>query len=538
MIRLFLSRRVALRLLCACLVLVLTGAGIAVFGGAGAGGGPAAKFVNRDAPEAQRALRAGKAQRDRLRSPQAERQRRGSRTAFRDMDARAALRLGRRTQRAVLVDRAPRPLAAARRHGMAVARYASDYAAVLRPREAADKDEPSVMAMSTLALRSRDDDGQKRLVDLSLRDQGNSWESENPRVKVSIGERVGDGMLISDREIRLVPLDVADQTPGTVSGDAVFFANSATDADHIMRVTPAGAEALVQLRSVDSPQRFRYRIDLPAGGLLREQPDGSISITRNGRRAGAITKPVAWDADQRPIPVNSDLHDGILTLEVAHRGRDVRYPAMVDPNYVDLLQYRWYRGGGNSMTNQYWSYVTNQPSLMGGGFDTAANQYANGLYSISAGAQVFPAGSYGYWRFSAPGTTSVLEAEWTQLSHLAQYAGGPPPCIDYGLIYDTTAWRTHGVECTGFLPGYRMSCWDCNDMDGFDYDPAVKGAQFGTGIYYATIANFQDYLGESTVYLADPDDPTLTLTQTPSTAWTTNASQTIAASASDPGLGV
>lgn len=520
-------------------VLIVTG--IFERDGGSSTGTAAASLVDASRPEARRALQQAKQQRERLTSPQAKGDRRRSGIRYRKLGAGRALRVGRQMHRAVLRDRTPRPLAAARKRGMVVARYPSAYAAVLRPRKGAGDEKLGVMAMSTLPMRSQDSTGQTRLVDLSLRRRSDGFVPDNARTKLWIGDRVSDGFRVSDSEIGVVPLDVAEQTAGTRSGDAVFFANSGKDADHIVRVTPAGAESLVQLRSTDSPERFRYRIDLPADGALREQSDGSIAFTRGGRRVGMITKPTAWDADQRAIEVKTTLRGNLLTLDVSHRGRDIRYPAMVDPNYIDLLQYRWYRGGANSATNQYWSYVTNQPSLMGGVFGNYQNGafgQTNGLYSASRGGQVFPAGTYGYWRFTAPGTTSVLQAEWVRLSHIFTYAGGPPPCIDYGLIYNTTAWRTHGVECANFYPDYRLSCWDCEDRDGYSYDPAVTGAQFGTGIYAATIANFSDYLGESTIYLADPDDPTVTITDQPATAWTTTPAGTIAANASDPGLGV
>ena len=71
--------RLRVRAFCACLALVLAGIGVVVLGDSDARRDVASTFVNPDAPEAQRALRVAKVQRDRLRSPQARRQREPSR---------------------------------------------------------------------------------------------------------------------------------------------------------------------------------------------------------------------------------------------------------------------------------------------------------------------------------------------------------------------------------------------------------------------------------------------------------------------------
>jgi hypothetical protein len=452
--------------------------------------------------------------------------------------------VGQAVNPAVLHDHAARPLATARKEGMRVARYVSDYAAVLRPRHATTQGRTGVMAMSTLPLRSRDSHGQLRSVDLSVVQSSGAFAPENSSVKVRIGARVGDGFLVSADQVGLVPLDVASQTPGTASGDAVFYANSETDADHIVQATPAGAESLVQLRSIRSPQRYRYRIDLPKGGALRTLSDGSIAVSRDGGRVGTIAQPVAWDADHQPVPVTTTLQGNVLVLDIAHRDKDVRYPLMLDPAYTNLTQYRWDATTPsdklvNSTTNAYWQYTTNVSNKLAPVFNTTnANGAPNGLYSISLGAQVLYGGSYGYWRFKAPGNASVAQVEWTHMSHTAAYAGGPSPCIGYGIIYNSTAWKAAATDCFNFSSSYRRSCWDCNDSDGFSYDASVTGAQFGTEVYNTTAANLSDFLGQTTVYVVDIDNPTFTITSQPTAGWSDSPTGTFAVNATDAGVGV
>lgn len=164
-------------------------------------------------------------------------------------------------------------------------RYPSAYAAVLRQSQsdrAAAEQQPGLMAMSTMPMRSRDDSGRLRLVNLEPERVGDAFLPDNARIKLSIGDRADAGVKILGRDISIVPLDV-NAVPGVASGDAVMFSNSAEDSDHIVRVTPAGADSLVQLRSSKAPTRFRYRVDLPAGGTLRQTSTGDIAVSQAAR---------------------------------------------------------------------------------------------------------------------------------------------------------------------------------------------------------------------------------------------------------------
>lgn len=210
---------------------------------------------------------------------------------------------------------------------------------------------------------------------------------------------------------------------------------------------------------------------------------------------------------------------------------------MVDPNYVAFFGYQWRRCppdpclNGNRTDN--WQFVTSHPDRFKPLFGDS--YLGRGLYSFNNVRTTYPAGSYGYWRFDAPGTTSLIAAEWTHLAHDNQ-AGG---CIDYGILTrGGAAWVVHGLECGPSFKGYRYTCWDCDPNDGYSHDPNVAAAMFGEGFYNAGNGVFATYLGESTIYLADGEDPTLSIIKRPPTGWTNSANHTIEASASDPGLGI
>jgi hypothetical protein len=105
-------------------------------------------------------------------------------------------------------------------------------------------------------------------VDLSLLDHGAAWSPANPLVQARIPKRLGDGLTLSDIGLDVTPTGAADAQAQLVDGKP-FWDNVATDTDYFVRVDPAGVESFWQLRSVDSPQELRIRLQLPQGAQAR-----------------------------------------------------------------------------------------------------------------------------------------------------------------------------------------------------------------------------------------------------------------------------
>lgn len=265
---------------------------------------------------AQQALADRRAWRERRASGEERERRRLSRSAHRRLGRQEALALGRSAHPRVLRDRAPRALAFAQGR-YELERFEGDYAAVLRPADGAAG--PAVMASSLLPLRARDERNETRVVDLSLEARGEGWASDNPRVGISFGRRASDGLTVDRDGVGLAPVGLAADPEGELSGDAVFYANTAADTDHVLRPTPGGAEFYAQLRSTASPERLRYRVRLPQGASVRATGDGGAEVLRDDERLGQITRPLAWDADDEPVPVDMSVVGDELVVEVPHR---------------------------------------------------------------------------------------------------------------------------------------------------------------------------------------------------------------------------
>ena len=102
----------------------------------------------------------------------------------------------------------------------------------------------------------------------------------------------------TDIDVAVRPIGVSDAA-GTASQDKAFFPETAPDTDHFVTPLPAGVDLGAQLRSPDSPERFRWRLDLPDGARLQlsSTEPGAEIIAADGAKLAHITAPVAWDAD-------------------------------------------------------------------------------------------------------------------------------------------------------------------------------------------------------------------------------------------------
>jgi len=78
-----------------------------------------------------------------------------------------------------------------------------------------------------------------------------------------------------------------------------------------------------------------------------------VRVLRGEDVLGVISAPVAWDADSERVPVTMGVEGTTLTIDVAHRGADVRYPLLVDPSVV-TERYQWYSSNGADSTIEGW----------------------------------------------------------------------------------------------------------------------------------------------------------------------------------------
>jgi YD repeat-containing protein len=130
----------------------------------------------------------------------------------------------------------------------------------------------------------------------------------------------------------------ADTTGSVIGRQDVFFGDVGTDMDAVVAPKLSGADLSVVLRSRMSPEQIRYRVTLPTGAMLKAVANGAI-VSRADVVLAHIPAPSARDAQGTYVPVEMAVSGDELVLTVAHRGHDLAYPVLVDPEVlVDITK--------------------------------------------------------------------------------------------------------------------------------------------------------------------------------------------------------
>lgn len=254
-------------------------------------------------------------------------------TAYRHLDAGAAMRVARELMPAVV---SIAPTGPARMpHGARIGRYLNaDSVQISLPGAR------HVVAVSTNPIATRDRSGVYRPLDLRLRRSGRVFAAAMPAAPVSIPVQVADGIRLASSGVSLTPLGNSGmplRAAGSLDGGAVLYPNTQTDTDTAAKPIPAGLETYTLLRSPASPEHLSFRLWLPSGArvLPVAHDPGAERVVEHGRTLATIPPPVAQDAAGTPVPVHTTLSGDTIRLDVPHRGRRFRYPITVDPTMID-----------------------------------------------------------------------------------------------------------------------------------------------------------------------------------------------------------
>ncbi len=250
--------------------------------------------------------------------------------------------------------------------------------------------------------------GQRVPVDLGLSEVGGAFEPKTPVVGVRIPKRLGDGVSLGSTGVSLTPVDAQGASlggsEGAVDGAGVFYANTLTDADTVIKPTTAGFEAYTMLRSVESPHELSFRVGVPAGASLVQGTPGSgtAQVIDEGAVLASVLAPTARDAAGTPVPVSMSVSGDVLTLSVADSSGEYQYPLEVDPGFTDeeltgaSKPTRWKFGptGATHFTSSGW-------------------KGAEGLTVASTGT--YKAGEKGYLYYETQGESKIEQA-WVESS--------------------------------------------------------------------------------------------------------------------------
>lgn len=268
-----------------------------------------------------------------LANPARVAERRASRTRFKRMDTTAAAHLAADAFPALVKDTAGGPPQL--RQGESVVGFFSDNAEQVKlPGGRHGVIESSVPIAFETAT------GKHTAINLGLTDTVTGFEPNTPLVRVHIPKDLAGGVSLPGAGVSLTPVDAHGTSlhgsQGSHDGASVFYANTQTDADTLIKPTTLGFEEDTFLRSAGSPRRLSFRIGMPAGARLARASHGARSvqvISRAGAVIASILVPSASDASDTTVPVSMTVAGATLTLTIA--AGEYQYPIAVDPAVTD-----------------------------------------------------------------------------------------------------------------------------------------------------------------------------------------------------------
>jgi len=428
--------------------------------------------------------------------------------------------------------------------GREVEKFVSDHVVVL----AGEGGRSPALVESPRPVRTVDEEGDKRPVDLSLEPEGDVFVPDNAVADVAIPDDLGEGVDIGP--VTVTPEGVADGAISEAGDDRVIYPNALMDTDVMVKSTTTGAEVLWQLRSPRATEELVLDLDVPAGAVASKSGE-SVVVMRDGEQLTTVSPPIAVDAQGQDVPAEIEVVGNRVVVSVAHRDKDLAYPLLVDPVIEDWYggtpANSWYGGDAYSLAGlQHWfhtySGVPSNTYAPRYSCYTPVNCYNPGqdgsrndglhfyLFPYS-----YPANSIAQWNYQPPGTTTRIERADFGIKYLRM---GTDP--DQSPVMFTGIYRI-GVGWAAF------TAWDDDFSSTWNthvaYNtPGPHRLSFGFyAPFAATTSGWRDgYVGAAIVNLIDPEAPTITDTGVDQpTKWRKAGGEfSVRPTATDPGLGV
>ncbi|HWT92953.1 MAG TPA: RHS repeat-associated core domain-containing protein [Solirubrobacteraceae bacterium] len=205
--------------------------------------------------------------------------------------------------------------------------YLSDHSALV---QAAGKPAPSLVA-STFPLRTRDAAGRVSPLDLRLRQSGQYLIPRNAGTGVKLARNLQRSSVLSAVGLKVRAVGAFARSATARQASTAFYANAAKSTDVSLSAEPGGLQAMWVLRAASSPQDLS--LALGASSIrLSKRPNSEVVVRGKGGKPIALVRaPVAWDARGVPVPVKTSVEGKNVRYRVAHRGRELQYPIVVDP---------------------------------------------------------------------------------------------------------------------------------------------------------------------------------------------------------------
>jgi tripartite motif-containing protein 71 len=253
-----------------------------------------------------------------------------------------------------------------------------------------------VQSLTPMAVASGGD--RWAAVDLAPREVAGGFEAQNPLVPVRLPKHLAEGAQSLIAGVSLTPVD-EHGTPlggaeGVVDGAGVFYANTQTDTDTVLKLSSLGLDASAVLRSVDSPEVLYYRIGMPAGARLVAESDGvGAEVIDEGVAIARIRPPTAKDSTGAEVPTSMTVSGDTLTVRVRHSEGSYMYPILVDPELSGYWQ-DW-----SNVVAGDWEFHE---------FSGYAHEIAGAELRMQHGRS-FPAEDYAIWSEKTQGYTKIFD---------------------------------------------------------------------------------------------------------------------------------
>jgi RHS repeat-associated protein len=492
--------------------------------------------------EMARAEERANRRRAKLASPAARAARKRSRDTFVDLSAAAALRIAEDEAGGAL--KVPAPEAPDLKPGERIVDYLDESTF-----QVATPNGDRLLVEGTEPVITGSADRDPRPIDLSLeRAADGAVGPATSTAPVEFGRTAGDAIEFPDIRLRIGP-DGEDDASRTVAHGKAFYGNVAQDTDFFVSPTVRGVETFWQIRSPGAPEEAaldfaKHDADTTVT-VERDRLEDTLAVTgarveARGRIVAHIAPPMAWDADNEPVPVTYASSGSRLRVLIDHRDRDIRYPVTVDPAVYVREDHSWLGSGDPYTAGGRWGYYT--PSANRLWFTTS---YDAGLSITSGNNLNYWDGDYGDWNLPAWPDTRIWRVEVGDLRHSPQgtcvdlyiYGGGvqashgsicgPPPNRDYG---NTICAKTRAEDPNPGCAGYGGGVATDSNLFLFRlrfHGTYARGPVASASLHHAWVYYWEPYAPRVDSYSTDPP-----------TRWLDTYERTVSVTAKDTGLGI
>lgn len=416
-----------------------------------------------------------------------------------------------------------------------------------------DRPDSVVLTNQPVAFRNRT--GDLRKIDLGLeRDGENDLVARSSPFELSVPDALDEGISIGagDRQFSITP-GASQDSEATVEQYAVFYGDVDPDTDFVVKPVLGGVETFSILRSPASPEELRLRFGGGAGSGLRPMggEDGFV-LSQGDDDLAAISPPQAWDAQHRPVAVETSIEGEELVLRVAHRGSDVAYPVVVDPTVIDTCAF--FTSQGNGCQVDAWESSgdpTYNAGAYGWAYEGPADRFApyvgpgylgNGVYIRNLVQNYFWNGEAGDWYYRAPAGVRIYQAQFTNLSQ--DNTPDNATCLFAGVLGNTGNWEAGSPRTYCAQQSLDQAWWWAPTGNPYYRGGGTEGnaAVFGAMATHSGWSSyFMDHMGGVAIglmemsygslnpYISSPDFPD---------NWQTDPNRSITIHAGDAGLGI